>query len=440
MIMDALLAAISGDPGIADWKIFETRKSQAESFFVGAALDMTRRVESTELRLVVYADTEEDGKRLRGEASAIVHPTMGSSEIKDLVHRAAFAAARSRNPWFPLPEPASARIKVGPSAFEQKEAGAWMAELAEALYRHDGSSGSRINSLELFLSRSEVRILSSRGIDVGFVRHRGYAEYTVETSSTDSPGGVELTDELSFSEPDFGRLSDEVARRLSWVRERAAARSMPRIQGLPLLLGGREAEAALAWFFGNSSSSRIYAKTSPFALGVSVHGTEAKAGNFDPVGITAEALLPGCPASAPYDLDGFPLAPTPCIEAGIAKAFVGPGRYAHYLGLPPSGDYGLFSAAGGSLTDAELRSRPHLEVAFFSNFNMDLDSGDFGGEVRLAWHFDGKTRRPITGGSVTGSMFENRGLMRLSRERSLASSMFGPSTVLLPLVSVTPAS
>jgi hypothetical protein len=86
-----------------------------------------------------------------------------------------------------------------------------------------------------------------------------------------------------------------------------------------------------------------------------------------------------------------------------------------------------------------MRAAPGLEVAYFSDFNVDGDSGDFGGEIRLAYWNDGERRVPITGGSVTGSLFDNRGLLRLSRELADTDSMRGPAAILLPRVSVTAA-
>ena len=50
----------------------------------------------------------------------------------------------------------------------------------------------------------------------------------------------------------------------------------------------------------------------------------------------------------------------------------------------------------------------------------DADSGDFGAEIRLGYLFDGEKRIAITGGSVTGSLSENRGCLRLSQERAKA--------------------
>jgi predicted Zn-dependent protease len=437
MMIERIKAAISAQPSIADWRISEMRRSGAEWYFIGESLDSARAIEALDYRLSVYVDAELDGKKLRGEASVILHPTMSDAEIRALVSRSAFAASKARNAWYPLVEPAAARTVLPRSAFEGKPPEAWIEPLREALYKDDSreSGAGRINSLELILTRSDVRIVNSRGVDAAFPRWRGYIEYTVEASG--GAGDVELTDDLAFSEPDPLRLSSVLRSRLEIVRDRAGSRPTPSLAGLPLVLAGRQAEAVLEWFFTNIDAARVFRKASPFEMGGSVHGTTSE--GFDPISLTAEAVLPGAPESAPFDAEGFPLVRTPCIAGGLVTAFIGPSRYAHYLGRPVAGAFPLFSVAPGSLSAAELRSGPHLEVAFFSDFTVDPDSGDFGGEIRLGYWFDGKERKAVSGGSVTGSLFENRGGIRLSRETLLSGRMQGPEALLLPLVSVTGA-
>jgi len=438
MKLAELKEALASRADLADWRISETRRKGAECYLIGDRPDLGRSIEARDCQVTVYVDQGGGETRSRGSASAAVHPTMGGRELAALLDRAAFAASKSRNPWYPIPGPAPASFAPPASGFEGRAPEAWSAELLAALYRAEGRAGAaRVNSLELFLTRSERRVLNSRGVDAAWTSWSGTVELTVEAEG--SAGEVELTDWLRFSEPDLARLEAEMAGRLEAVRDRAAAAPLPALAGLPLVLAESEAEAILRWFFGNLDAARAYSKASPLVLGQSLHGAEAREGEYDRLDIRAEPGLPGAPASAPYDAEGFPLASLGCAEGGVARAFHGAPRYAHYLGLPPAGAHALFSVGPGSIPAAELRSAPGLEVAYFSDFDVDLDSGDFGGEIRLAYWNDGSRRIPVTGGSVTGSLFENRGLLRLSRETALAETMRGPEAILLPRVSVTAA-
>ena len=450
---ETIKAVLAARPGVADWLLVELRKSGSEIYLIGDQTDISRAVESLNYTLLVYVDSETSGQQSRGEARVTLHPTMSEEEVARAVDRAIFAASRSRNPWYGLPEGAPPLVALPPGGFEGRSPASWAAELRDAILdAADPSKGlaerpgamkgalasaPRLNSLELFLTKRETRILSSRGVDVGFSSHEGYIEYVVEAEG--EAGEVELFDDLRFSEPDFDRIGGEIEGALALVGERAHALPLPALADLPLILGGKEAASVLAWFFDNADAGRMWLGSSPFALGASVHGDSARAGEYDPIELAAEAILRGHPASAPFDEEGVPLARHPLVQGGELRGLAGSSRYSSYLKLPVVGGYRLFSVGAGSLGLDAMRARPHLEVARFSDFNVDPDSGDFGGEIRLGWHFDGKRRVPISGGSVTGSLFENRGRLRMSSEIGLAGSMLGPRNILLPAVSITGA-
>jgi PmbA protein len=441
MMINTIIAALAARHEIADWRITERSRHGEEAFFVGRRLDMRREVAKRGYDLVVYVDGKgEDGAKTRGEATVAVHPTMDEAEVSRLVERAAFAAARSRNPWYSLPGKAEARIAPAADAFAGRPISATMGELATALYAGEARvKGANINSLELFLAREETRIVNSRGVDARFEGWKGYVEFTVEAASKEGP--VELTDFFSFAAATPERFTEELATRLRNVADRALATPTPTIEGLPLILTGANAEELLGWFHMNLNAYDVYGKSSPFELGASVHGPDAGAngadGGFDPVTLYAEARLEGAAASAPFDPEGIPLDRVLLCDRGVAKKLWGPSRYAAFLGLPPEGNYPLFSIEGGTKSVADFRAQPHIEAAFFSDFTVDESSGDFGGEIRLAYVFDGKERRPVTGGSITGSLFDNRGSIRLSKEVALVENMLGPEAVLLPKVSIT---
>jgi predicted Zn-dependent protease len=150
-------------------------------------------------------------------------------------------------------------------------------------------------------------------------------------------------------------------------------------------------------------------------------------------------MVKGAPNGDPYDDSGFPLASVKCIDAGRVARLVASVKYAHYLGLPATGLLPLFELAPGKSTEKELRSMPHVEGASFSDFFVDSTTGDFGGEIRLAYVHRGGKRIPVTGGSITGSLTANRGEILLSRESEAKARSLSPVACLLPFVTVSPA-
>ncbi|MBQ1878698.1 MAG: TldD/PmbA family protein, partial [Erysipelotrichaceae bacterium] len=73
----------------------------------------------------------------------------------------------------------------------------------------------------------------------------------------------------------------------------------------------------------------------------------------------------------------------------------------------------------------------------FSSFVMNPMTGDFGGEIRLAYYYDGKTVTPVTGGSMTADISEVIKTIRLSRETEQYDYCLVPRTIRLLNVAIS---
>ena len=98
-----------------------------------------------------------------------------------------------------------------------------------------------------------------------------------------------------------------------------------------------------------------------------------------------------------------------------------------------AGNNDFFSSAvkldNGTKTLEEMKKEPYLYVVSFSDFSMDSLSGYFGGEIRLAYLFDGEKVTPVTGGSVSGNLLELQKDMAFSTERYKDKDYDGPLAV-----------
>ena len=460
MMKDLIVAAISkvsaeGPIRIADWRLVGKVVSRQEQYFVAEKSEQLRSVEEGDFALTVYVDGEVEGKRSRGEATATIQPTHTPAEVEAKIRQAVFAASKSKNPWYGLPGPAPAKAALPASGFESLDGIARMEAVKKALYAPEaGADGAaparkaagtwvpgatatrpRINSLEIFLSREEKTFLNSRGQSYEGRTWRGYSEFVVDAPSANGP--VELFDDIEFSEPDADRLSAATAARLAQVADRAVAIPMPSLKDIPVILSGKEAEEVFAWFAGNATTTAVFTKSSTFALGENVQRGEKDEVVVEPIDLWAEPVLAGLPASAAFDVDGFPLERTPVIQGGVLVNLVGLSRYADWLGQARRGAFPLFSVSPGAASVESMRAAPHLEPVMFSDFRLDGITGDFGAEIRLAYWFDGKKRVPVTGGSISGSVSELRASMRRSSERWLATRSLCPVAVQLHGVSIT---
>lgn len=432
-MIDEIRKAIRADGRASGYKIVETSTHRVEWYFVKAALDTARAIDKRLYAVSVYADGEAGATR--GAYTVTLHPGSTPDEIREAVSRAAAAAEGMKNPWYPLPSPGEAAAAPRPPAFAGAPVEDAMEGLRAALYARDGAHGASVNSLELFLSRVDERIVNSNGVDVARSSYRGYSEFIVNASR---PGReeIELFGDVEFSEPDPDRLSAAVERRLSEAADRLVAQPTPARAGLPVLFKRDLAANLYGYWFEAAQASAAFQKTAPFATGDSV-GDPADGGSA--ISLRAVPAIPGAVRSSPYDEDGLALEPVACIVGNRLERLVGPLKYTHYLGKPATGAFSLFELAAGSESADELAREPHLEATAFSDFFVDETTGDFAGELRLGYLVEGGKRTPVSGGSVSGSLVDNRGRVRLSRELEATASCLAPLACLVPRATISPA-
>jgi predicted Zn-dependent protease len=418
--------------GVLDaWRSVERRVESRELFLVGRQVDMQRAKDVTRLEVTVYRDFSQEGRRCRGSAAVKLHPTHARRELERLLREAAESAAWVRNAHYPLvrpggPEPAA------PAPQSVADLGQALDSLGEVLMREAGGR-ARLNSAELFLERSRTHLCNSEGLEIRFPAFRGSGEMIVEAQAGDGP--VELFQPLAFARVQPGQLREELERQLELCCRRAEAVPTPALGASPVLLRGMAVRELFTHFTYHASAEAAHSRLSRFHAGGGVQGERLSG---DPLCLRLEPHLEHSPSSAPWDEDGWPLAPVSVIENGRLISWWGPLRWCHYLGVPPTGNVPNVRVLPGRLPLEELRRGGCLEAEVFSDFQCDTLTGDFAGELRLGtWHDPQGGGRPVTGGSISGRLPELAGGMQLSAEVQHLDGFEGPAGVRLAAVSVT---
>ena len=114
------------------------------------------------------------------------------------------------------------------------------------------------------------------------------------------------------------------------------------------------------------------------------------------------------------------------VKNGKLQIIHGGNRFAQYLGIEPTGNFGGYTAAAGEISLKEMREQPYL----------DSFTGHFGGEIRLAFLYDGEKIVPVTGGSVNGNIFEAQKSFVFSKELQVEKNFEGPKAVAMRGISV----
>lgn len=429
MMLNKIKSILESTRDVTDWKIVELTKEGHELYFIKKELDMNRAKRVRYYDVTVYRDFEQDGKKFRGSARTAVHPTMSEEEIKKRIEEATFAASFVKNKPYPVAEPSEPHGEIS-SRLQKGDIADWLAEIASEVFLPDKMENAFLNSTEIYLTKTSTHILNSRGVDAYFDSVGAFIELIITAIGKEE---VELYHQLWFSDYEPGWVSEQVTEFLEEASERARAKPTPALKSSTVLLVSEPVEEFLHYYVMNSNAQAVHEKISTFKVGESVQG------NFsgDGLTITLDPFMNGSYYSAPYDNDGFALKEEEIIQNGKLLKYWGDVRYSHYLGVEPTGDIQNFTVKPGNLSIEELRKEPHLEIASFSAFNMDEITGDFGGEIRLGWYFDGKEKYPITGGSITGNINKVQEELYLSREIQRTKRYEGPKAIKLKNVTVS---
>lgn len=406
-----------------EYKIVETKTNSEELFLVKKDIDMTRSKEVHHFKVTVYKNFEEDGIKYKGSSSFDVHPTMNEVEINKSIEDGIFAAGFVKNEYYEILKAEDIKINNVKSNFSEGELSEWMTKLIAALYENDNEVKGGINSAEIFLNKNYKRIIGSNGTDLSYESYDGMIEFITTWKETEE---IELYKMLTFSNYDAKFISDTVKEMIFLAKERANAKDTLPSGKYNVILSGEAVKEVLSYYVDKSRAANVYNKISTLQLGDLIQGKNVKG---DLINLSLDPELENSVYSAPIDDDGVPLQKVSIIEDGELKSYHGDLRYSYYLKTKATGDIKNFVIEPGSKSLEDMKKEPYVELATFSDFQMDSITGDFGGEIRLGWYFDGKTTTKITGGSLNGNIANIHGDFYLSKELQSGDGFSGPKAI-----------
>lgn len=417
---------------IKEYIINERVTETAELFFVRKSLDVRRRKDSHLYQVTVYREFMQGEKRCKGTAVATVYPGMAAEEVGRALESAYLAASFVANPYYELPdcstEPApefAVAEAISEASMEES-----CSIMTEALFAEDTAESEGepfINSAELFLVRERVRIITSRGMDVSYSKRNVNGEFVVQCRA---PQDVETYSDFKYKDLCAEELRRKVKRTLEYTRARAQAQAAPAAGKYNVIISGGYMRTIFDYYLDRSSAFYVYAGYSSFKAGSNIQFIkENEAAEGDAITLTLKA-------DVPYSPEAIPMRDRLLMDGGELKTIYGNARFSYYLGTEPTGNYIDISVAAGSMSLEEMKKEPYLHVVNFSDFQMDSLTGHFGGEIRLAFLYDGEKEIPVTGGSINGSIFEIQDKLKLSTEMQEENGYSGPFAVYMKGVNV----
>ena len=413
--------------GLDGWRVSETATESYELFFVHQNLETVRATDTVATQVTVYVD--HDGKR--GDSTFSVYGSMTEDDLKAKIRAAAARARLVFNEPYELPEGGALEVSL-PTNMDTADMKALGRQIADAVFAADTIEGGSINACEIFLYRDTARVMNSRGIDkkqhVCRVMIEAIPTFTTEKES------VELYEDHRFTAFDPAQVTAEIARRMREVRDRSLAVKPATPLNINVLLRPQEISSLLEELAYDVNYASVYSHANLHKVGDDIQA----GGDGDKLTFTLKSILPGCEKSTYFDNDGMALTDTCILEGGVVKNNYGSNRFGQYLGIQaPSGDLPMIiSLAPGSLAEDEIKAAPYIEAASLSGLQVDLYNDYIGGEIRLAYYYDGKKTIPVTGITMSAKLSEVLAHLRLTTKTCVEGAYEGPERLMMQNVAI----
>ncbi len=428
----AITAAVRAHPKVAQWQVTQSRSTRCERYLTFLVIESDREAAATRWQVwLALAARDSAAGSQQGEASFTVGAGDDAATVSERLDTAVTAAASAANPAFQLPAPGERGVAVQPTSPAALADAAIIQDPTVAVDRlcrsYTDAVGAcpwvRPSTLEVFVTRSERRLVNHRGLDLSDRRSRVFVEFVL-LHRPDGGEEVEFYDKCEGSSLDDLRLAERVAHAARCARDGAIATPSP-TGAMPVVIAD-DYVAELLGYYAHHADAAVHArKINAFVLGQPV--LTRRAG--DPLALASD---PAVPSLGAYQFDDHGYAPTrqELVVDDRLIGVCGSARWMRFLGNEPAGDRGTLAAKPGSTPLQDLLSGDVLEVVRFSEFHPRSDTGAFSGEIRLAYrhHADG-TRTAVKGGSVTGVITQALADARFSRETVTIGSYHGPRAV-----------
>ncbi len=409
---------LNDNTSIDAWKVKDEVTESYELFFVHEKLETVRATDTESISVVVYVD--HDG--MRGNASFKIFASTTEQEAKKKIDSAAKKAALISNEFYSLPtnETLDAKIESNFDKYSTKE----LAEMiANAVFSANMLDFGSVNALEVFINKHKVTVKNSCGIDKCETKYSAMVEAIPTWNDGDS---VELYEAQRFNSLNVDKVKHDIEQKMREVRDRGAATKPSQALNCPVLLPAHEFASLCSELVSGLNFASVYTHSNPFSKGDAIQKSPA----YDKLGITMKGVIEGSVASALFDDDGTTLTDTRVISDGVAANYFGSNRFAQYLGVAPTGNLSCMEVEKGTLTDEKLASVPYFECVSMSGLQVDIFNDYIGGEVRLAYYFNGEKKIPLTGISISGKLSDAINTLKLSDKCTSVGRYYGPEYAL----------
>jgi len=410
-----IINLLKADDGIFAYRLNSTKRESYELFFVHRDLETVRSTDTTDIKITVFV---KDGDKL-GDATFSVYASYTDEKIRAEIASAKAKAALATNKAYDLPS-AETGTWESDSNFKNYSSPELASLIADAAFAADSYEDGSINALEIFVYKDTVSVKNSLGIDKVETKYSAMVEAIPTWNSAKE--SVELYECYNFTEFNASAVTAEIDGKMREVRDRLIAKAPESKLSCRVVLAAPELAQLMENIAYNLNFASVYNHTNAFSKGEKIQKSPAG----DTLTVTMKGRMLGSVGSAAFDTDGVTTVDEEIIRDGNAANYYGSIRYASYLGETATGNLRCMKLECGSLSDEDLRSAPYFRCASMSGLQVDIYNDYIGGEVRLAYYFDGEREIPMTGISISGKLSDALSAMYLSSSEITYEDYCGP--------------
>ena len=420
---------ILSENNIQNFLINECKGHTKELFFVKHSIDQSRSKEVIKYDITLYKDfslPKDKDNIYRGSSTCQITPAMTKDEITNKIKTTYNTASLVKNNYYPLAKgdeiySTDSNSSTKDLYIPNENENLTTSDLAKAAFDADNSSSkdSFINSLEIFETTQHVRIINSNGFDKAYTTKIFSGEYVVQSTIKED---VELFYQFEFNDTSKDickKLTSQVTSSLKMAKDRSLAIDINETNYnkdcKKIILQGDFLSELFNYYLSRSDASLIYQGYSNFKPDLEIPS------NTD-ISITTMPTVP-------YSTEGIKLARYPVVKHNKIVNILGDLRFSFYMGINPLGTYNSYKMNPGNASISDYQNNTYLRITNFSDFQTNALTGEFGGEFRLAYYYDGAKEIPVTKGSFSGNIKDILSSLELSKEIQETINYQGPKWI-----------
>lgn len=410
MKKNEILKCLKANKNIDDYELSIVDKDSRELFYVLDHLEINRAVKVNTTSILIYAGNNKE----RGSSLVAVTAADDTKSLNKKLIEAVKKAKTAKNEFYPLAKKEKNIIEKAPKEIELNDIAS---NVAKAVLKADVYEEGWINSTEIFVSSFTKEFVNSKGIN-----HKTYSfKVQIEVIPTWSNGKeeIELYKFIESNKVNYQKITEEVNEILNLAKERSNAKRFNEIQipkDIKILVKNDMRDTLIDNLCSDLSYRELFLHQNHYKIKDVISNNK-----FD---LTMKSTINGCANSQKYDSNGIVLKAKKIISKGIIKDNYGDIQYGSYLGV--KNITGKLPVCELSAEGYDYSKEKHLIIETFSSPQLEGLSGYWGGEVRLARYFDGEKYTPLTGFSISGSIYDDYKNIKFSKEQDTSSSYKGP--------------